>query len=160
MAYRVAILLPDSPAPMTPADPAFRFDVSEHSVAEWVYAYGRTAGLGTDTMPGSEALYLPLVASQAPSASSASNRRRRPTRPSRRSSCTTSRPGGQVSLAIERAKLVQESQKARVQIEAERTRNALLSSISHDLRTPLAAITGAAGTLMEDAEGPHRELLR
>ncbi len=55
----------------------------------------------------------------------------------------------QIALAIERANLADESQKAKVQIETERTRNALLSSISHDLKTPLAAITGAATSLIE-----------
>jgi len=38
-------------------------------------------------------------------------------------------------------------------------RNALLSSVSHDLKTPLAAIAGAAGSLIEDEVGPRRELV-
>ena len=55
----------------------------------------------------------------------------------------------QTALALERAALVEEAQQARVQAETERLRNSLLSSVSHDLRTPLAAITGAASTLVD-----------
>jgi two-component system, OmpR family, sensor histidine kinase KdpD len=55
----------------------------------------------------------------------------------------------QTALAIERATLAEEAQQAQVQIETERLRNTLLSSVSHDLRTPLAAITGAASSLLE-----------
>ena len=51
------------------------------------------------------------------------------------------------TTTLERANLVEESQRAKVQIETERTRNALLSSISHDLKTPLALIRGYAETL-------------
>jgi two-component system sensor histidine kinase KdpD len=59
----------------------------------------------------------------------------------------------QTALAIERAQLAKEAQEAQVRAEAERMRNALLSSVSHDLRTPLATIMGAASSLLED--GTH-----
>jgi two-component system sensor histidine kinase KdpD len=55
----------------------------------------------------------------------------------------------QTALAIERATLAEEAQQAQVQIETERLRSTLLSSVSHDLRTPLAAITGAASSLLD-----------
>src|SRR5207244_5177209 len=55
----------------------------------------------------------------------------------------------QPALAIERAHLADEAQQAQVRIETERLRNSLLSSVSHDLRTPLATITGAATTIPE-----------
>ncbi|MCB9455152.1 MAG: hypothetical protein H6671_04090 [Anaerolineaceae bacterium] len=67
----------------------------------------------------------------------------------------------QTALAIERAQLTNEAEQAQVQIEAERLRSSLLSSVSHDLRTPLAAITGAASGLLESNHDldPHgREL--
>jgi two-component system sensor histidine kinase KdpD len=62
----------------------------------------------------------------------------------------------QAALAIERVRLADETQQARLQIETEQLRNSLLSSVSHDLRTPLAAITGAASSLMdgEDSLNP------
>jgi two-component system, OmpR family, sensor histidine kinase KdpD len=55
----------------------------------------------------------------------------------------------QSALAIERARLADETEQTQVQIETERMRNLLLSSVSHDLRTPLASITGAASGLLQ-----------
>ena len=57
--------------------------------------------------------------------------------------------GTQVALAIERENLSRQAQVARFQIEAEQMRNALLSSVSHDLRTPLTVIAGSASSLLE-----------
>ena len=56
----------------------------------------------------------------------------------------------QVALAIERTRLSEEAQQAHVRAETERMRNAILSSVSHDLRTPLATITGAASSLVDE----------
>jgi two-component system sensor histidine kinase KdpD len=55
----------------------------------------------------------------------------------------------QMASAVERAELAEETQRARMQVEAEQLRSSLLSSVSHDLRTPLAVITGSASTLLE-----------
>ncbi|MHB2018261.1 MAG: ATP-binding protein [Candidatus Xenobia bacterium] len=55
----------------------------------------------------------------------------------------------QIATALERARLVQAREKAMLAAEAERLRNTLLSSVSHDLRTPLASITGAASSLLD-----------
>jgi two-component system, OmpR family, sensor histidine kinase KdpD len=55
----------------------------------------------------------------------------------------------QLTLAIERENLSRQAQAARFQIEAEQMRNALLSSVSHDLRTPLTVIAGSASSLLE-----------
>jgi hypothetical protein len=70
---------------------------------------------------------------------------------------------GQTALALERAQLAEQAQRARVEIEAEQLRTALLSSLSHDLRTPLGAITGAATSLLEHGgevePAARRELL-
>jgi K+-sensing histidine kinase KdpD len=52
--------------------------------------------------------------------------------------------------AIERADLASEARRAQLQMEAEQMRSSLLSSVSHDLRTPLAVVTGAASSLLED----------
>jgi two-component system sensor histidine kinase KdpD len=69
----------------------------------------------------------------------------------------------QVALAIERGQLADEAATARLRVETEHLRNTLLSSVSHDLRTPLAAITGATSTLLATGErldaGTRRELL-
>ena len=55
----------------------------------------------------------------------------------------------QAAVAIERIQLVADVDRAKLAAEADRLRTALLTSISHDLKTPLAAIMGAAGTLRE-----------
>lgn len=69
----------------------------------------------------------------------------------------------QTGLAIERAQLEVEAEQARVAVETERLRGALLSSVSHDLRTPLGAITGATSALLDDEQllrsEPGRDLL-
>jgi len=69
----------------------------------------------------------------------------------------------QTALALERARLAEDTQAAQVRIETERLRNSLLSSVSHDLRTPLAAITGAVSTILEGGarldDGTRHELL-
>jgi len=56
----------------------------------------------------------------------------------------------QIASAIERTELAEEAQWAQLQMETEQMRSSLLSSVSHDLRTPLAVVTGAASTLLED----------
>jgi two-component system sensor histidine kinase KdpD len=58
----------------------------------------------------------------------------------------------QAGLALERLALAERNEQSRVEIEAERLRTALLSSLSHDLRTPLGTIEGAGTALVEDAE--------
>lgn len=69
----------------------------------------------------------------------------------------------QITPSIERARLESEAEEARVHAETERLRSALLSSVSHDLRTPLGAITGVSSALLEDElllESPEgRDLL-
>lgn len=123
----------------------------ERAVARWVYEHGRPAGYGTDTLPASDALFLPLVGaggtigvfgiglgrlSDAPS-------------PSLRQLLETF--VAQTALALERVTLREEAQHAKLAVETERLRNDLLSTVSHDLRTPLASITGAAGVLLEQS---------
>jgi two-component system sensor histidine kinase KdpD len=132
-------------------------------VAQWAYDHGRAAGIGTDTLPGAQAQYLPLVASTGTVGVLA-------VRPLDRASL--SEPGvpgllaafaGQSALAIERGVMADRAHEEEVAVEAERLRTSLLSSLSHDLRTPLAAITGAASSLLEaaagDAPSARRELL-
>jgi two-component system sensor histidine kinase KdpD len=55
----------------------------------------------------------------------------------------------QISMALERARLVDATQRAQLEIKTERLRNALLSSVSHDLRTPLGVIKGAVTALID-----------
>jgi len=130
-------------------------------VAEWVMAHGRPAGLGTDTLPSARALYVPLLAARGcigvlgvlpveP---------QRFMDPDQRQLLEAF--VGQLATALERAELVVAAQKAHLQVQTEQLRNALLSSVSHDLRTPLAVITGAASALGDEviATPSGRELV-
>src|SRR5206468_8107162 len=71
---------------------------------------------------------------------------------------------GQLALAIERARLGQEAASARLEADASRTRAALFSSVTHDLRTPLASITASASSLLDEgvpfSDEQRDELLR
>ncbi len=58
----------------------------------------------------------------------------------------------QIALALERVRLAAEAQRAQMKMETEQLRNTLLSAISHDLRTPLAAIVGASSSLLRDSD--------
>ena len=128
----------------------FELDPKESGVAQWVFEHSERAGLGTDTLPGASALYLPLVGSAGPIGVVAV----RPTESSRLSDLDQllllESLVNHVALAIERTRLSEEAQQAHVHAETERMRNAILSSVSHDLRTPLATITGAATSLLNE----------
>jgi two-component system, OmpR family, sensor histidine kinase KdpD len=117
------------------------------SVAQWVYDHGKPAGLGTDTLPAAPAQYLPLTGTDRTLGVIAvrPTQRRRLLLPEQRHLLETF--AGQIALAIERAKLAEEAELSRVAAEAEGLRSTLLASISHDLRTPLAVITGASSAL-------------
>jgi two-component system sensor histidine kinase KdpD len=121
----------------------------ERAVAEWVFRHGRRAGLGTDTLPGAEALHVPVPGSGGTLGVLAvrPDPALLPLRPEHVDLLETL--ARLVGSPLERARLAQDAERARVEIEGERLRNTLLSSVSHDLRTPLAAITGAATGLLE-----------
>jgi two-component system sensor histidine kinase KdpD len=114
------------------------------SVAQWVYDNSAPAGLGTDTLSGAHAQYLPLNGSHRALGVLAvePTQRRRLLLPEQRHLIETF--AAQIALALERAGLQEEAEQSRVTAETERLRNTLLASISHDLRTPLAVITGAS----------------
>jgi two-component system sensor histidine kinase KdpD len=137
------------PAAFTPAE-------QDHAVIEWVRRHDKPAGVGTDTLPSAGALYVPLrpdvgVLGVQPTDA------RRLVDPDQRALLDVF--AAQIATALERARLGEEAAHAQVQMEAERLRSSLLSSVSHDLRTPLAVITGAASALL-DPEGPKEATTR
>ena len=122
------------------------------SVAQWVFDHKEPAGLGTDTLPGALAHYLPLPGSQALIGVAAilpANPRRLFVPEQQRLLETFA---SQIALALERAQLGAAAKASALSAESERLRNALLAAISHDLRTPLASIVGASSSLLERAE--------
>ena len=164
-AGRAGVLLPDEERrlvhPHAPASPGSLYN-ADLSIAQWVFDHDTPAGLGTDTLPGAPAQYLPLrgsgkvlgVLAVEPS------HRRRLLLPEQGHLLETF--AGQIALALERAALADEAERARVAAETESLRNTLLASISHDLRTPLAVIAGASSALSDPStafDEPSRRLL-
>ena len=132
----------------------------EGMVAKWVFKHGHLAGSGTPTLPNVKGIYLPLIASQ----NVIGVLRLETEQPQRLLEADSLRLlealGSQVGLAIERENLFRQAQTARLQIEAEQLRNTLLSSVSHDLRTPLTVIAGSASSLLEGEESLDSETKR
>jgi two-component system sensor histidine kinase KdpD len=152
---RVVVLLPQPDGQLAPDEGAaaqFPMDASELAVGQWVHAHGQVAGQGTDTLPGASGLYLPLTGSRG--TVGVLGLRPEDPRPLQAPEQLHQLEifASQTALAIERAQLAEDAERAQVRAETERLRNSLLSSVSHDLRTPLASITGAASTLLENDE--------
>jgi two-component system sensor histidine kinase KdpD len=131
------------------------------AIAQWVLDHGRRAGLGSDTLAAAPGLYLPLAPAAEAAADGPARRgfgvlavlpenRRRVLLPEQLHLLETF--AGQIGLALERAQLAEEAEAARVSAQSENLRNTLLASISHDLRTPLAVMAGAASTLADHGE--------
>ncbi|HSN77395.1 MAG TPA: sensor histidine kinase KdpD [Anaerolineae bacterium] len=148
----VAVLLPNMTASERLAvwghTRGYLLDAREQEVAQWAYEHGQAAGRGTATLASAEARYLPLKTARGavgvlgvkpsdPAIHLTPDQRR-----------LLEAFASLAALAVERAQLAEEAERARVQVETERMRNSLLSSVSHDLRTPLAGITGAASSLL------------
>jgi two-component system sensor histidine kinase KdpD len=147
----VEVLLPGPDGRLAPADPGPAVDSRETAVAQWTFDHGRLAGLGTDTLPGAAAVYVPLRGSQAVLGvlGARPHESLLPLTPDQLDLLEAL--ASQAASGLERARLASEAEKARLAAEAERLRNTLLSSVSHDLRTPLATITGAASSLLQPA---------
>ena len=133
-------------------------------VARWVADHNQMAGLNTDTLPNATALFVPLVGSQRTIGALGVRpddlaRFRDPEQRRLLETCASL-----TALSIERDQSVLEAEDAQLRMQTEQLRNSLLSSVSHDLRTPLAAIAGTAANLQTSLQGstkPHeREMLQ
>ncbi len=116
-------------------------------IAQWAFDHEEGAGRGTNTLPGSPILYLPLKAPmrvRGVLAIESSHPGRVLSPEQRRSLDTMARL---ISIALERVHYVEVAQTTSVEMESERMRNSLLSAISHDLRTPLSALVGLAESM-------------
>lgn len=148
----VVVLVPADRGKLTiPAtgQETFALDEKELSVAQWTFDHRQRAGLGTDTLSGARALYIPMVvASKAVGVIGILPRSSHGFFDQEQIHVLESLVN-QVALAIDRAMISLEAQEALLKAETETLRNTLLSSVSHDLRTPLASITGAITTLLQ-----------
>lgn len=162
-----AVLLPDANDALTVAGRHGEFpqhESNESAAARWVFDHQKWAGWSTDTLPAAQAIYLPLVASGRSLGvlGLRPHDRSRALEPDQRHMLETF--ATQLAIALERAAFAAQAETATRQAETERVRSALLSCVSHDLRTPLATIAGAASTLLDDTAGvsadTRRELLQ
>lgn len=120
---------------------------ADDGVAQWAFDRGEAAGFGTDTLPASACLVLPLKAPMRLRGVLAIQPAERGAfGPEQRRLLDTC--ASLLAISLERIHYIDVAQKTTLQIESERLRNSLLSAISHDLRTPLAALVGLAETLV------------
>ncbi|HWA88721.1 MAG TPA: sensor histidine kinase KdpD [Rhizomicrobium sp.] len=163
----VVILLPDPKTKRleirTGYPPEDELDAQDLAAAMWCWERGTATGRNAETLPGAKRLFLPMrtgqglvgvigLLSQDGHGILAPDERR-----------LLDSLLDQTALAIERSQLVERVDEAQVRAEADKLRVAILSSLSHDLRTPLASILGSATSLLSsngiyDAE-QTRELL-
>jgi two-component system sensor histidine kinase KdpD len=161
------VLIPNSQEEVKPTiDGATQVDMA---VAQWVYDHQQPAGLGTDTLPSSSALYIPLKAPMRTRGvlglvPQDAHQVFIPEQQRLLETCAA-----QIALALERVHYVEVAQDAIVAMESERLRNSVLSTISHDLRTPLTTMVGLSTLLDKDlaheqqkdvARSIHDEALR
>ncbi|HSQ60902.1 MAG TPA: DUF4118 domain-containing protein [Acidobacteriota bacterium] len=150
---RVAILMQEAGGGLATAggDPAILDTQAERDAASWAQRSGVPSGMASAMHTSAQGLFVPLVAG------------------AKTLGVLALRPEGDATgydparldllralaslsaLAIARCRLADDSRAARIEVETERSRNALLQSVSHDLRTPLASITGAATGLRDGA---------
>jgi two-component system, OmpR family, sensor histidine kinase KdpD len=143
-----ALLLPNAAGQLAQTSP--RADAAlavDSGIAQWAFDRGQPAGFGTDTLPGSEVLYIPLRApTRARGVLAVKARNRRLLRiPEQRQLLDTF--AALIAIALERVHYVEVAQDAVVRMESERLRNSLLAALSHDLRTPLTVLVGLAESL-------------
>lgn len=127
--------------------PEDRIDAASQAAAAWAWEFQRPAGKDSPAMADSDWLFLPMRTGRGPigvlgvqigaGAKALTDDLGR----------LLATLADQAAIAVERTALVTDIESARVATEAERLRSALLSSLSHDLRTPLASILGAATSL-------------
>jgi two-component system, OmpR family, sensor histidine kinase KdpD len=148
---RVVLLLPENGSIAVKAGypPEDTLDEADLAAAKWAWQSDRPAGRGSENLPGAKRLFLPMRTGRGPVGVIGID---------------SDKPGplltpdgrrlldalaDQAALAIERVHLVEDMEHVRRTVEAERLRSALLTSISHDLRTPLAAVLGSAGAMRD-----------
>jgi two-component system, OmpR family, sensor histidine kinase KdpD len=127
--------------------PEDRLDAADMAAARWTWEHNRPAGRGADTLPGGKRLFLPLRTGSGPVGVIGIDRDAAGPLLTPDERRLLDALCDQAAIAIERISLAKGLDEARVLAETERLRAALLTSISHDLRTPLASILGTVSSL-------------
>ena len=162
---RVVLLLPEEGLLTVKSGypPEDQLDQADLAAANWAWSNDRPAGRGSDTLPGAKRLFLPMRTGRGPiGVIGIDNDRTGPLlTPDQRRLLDALVDQG--ALAIERVLLVEDMDRVKRTVESERLRSALLTSISHDLKTPLASVLGAASTMRDLAgalsDSEKRDLL-
>ncbi|WP_426436406.1 DUF4118 domain-containing protein [Bradyrhizobium genosp. P] len=148
---RVVLLLPEDDMLAVKAGypPEDQLDKADLAAANWAWGNDRPAGRGSDTLPGAKRLFLPMRTGRGPiGVIGIDDDRTGPLlTPDQRRLLDALVDQG--ALAIERVLLVEDMDRVKRTVESDRLRGALLTSISHDLKTPLASVLGAASTLRD-----------
>ena len=128
----------------------------DSAAADWAWANGKPAGRGSATLPTADWLFLPLRTARG-SVGVLGVQMQGQGLLTPEESRLLETLSDQAAVAIERTAMAADVEKARLTTETDRLRSALLSSVSHDLRTPLVSILGAATTLINyDATLPQK----
>jgi len=146
---RIVLLLPTGTSLAVRAGypPEDQLDDADLAAAQWTWEHNRPAGRGADTLPGARRLFLPLRTGRAPVGVLGVDRDEPGPLLTPDGRRLLDALADQAAVAIERITLVEDIDRARVVAETERLRAALLTSISHDLRTPLSSIIGSLSSL-------------
>ena len=163
---RVMVLLPGEHATIAPRagyPPDDTLADADLAAAQWCFAHDRATGRSSDTLPGARWLFLPLRTSRGVLGVLGLDRDEPGPLVTPDQQRLLDALADQAAVSIERVTLADDLDRTRLQAEADRLRAALLTSVSHDLRTPLASIRGAAETLQtygaDLPDGARRELL-
>ena len=148
---RVVLLLPEDGVITVKAGypPEDELDKADLAAANWAWGNDRPAGRGSDTLPGTKRLFLPMRTGRGPiGVIGIDDDRTGPIlTPDQRRLLDALIDQG--ALAIERVRLVEDIDRVKRSEELDRLRSALLTSISHDLKTPLASVLGSASALRD-----------
>ena len=148
---RVVLLLPEDGVITVKAGypPEDELDKADLAAANWAWGNDRPAGRGSDTLPGTKRLFLPMRTGRGPiGVIGIDDDRTGPIlTPDQRRLLDALIDQG--ALAIERVRLVEDIDRVKRSEESDRLRSALLTSISHDLKTPLASVLGSASALRD-----------
>jgi two-component system sensor histidine kinase KdpD len=163
---RSVVLMPDDDDVVARAayPPDEEIDARGRAAARWAWQKGEIAGWGSGTLPEAAWQFRPMSTARGRVGVVAFRRNDNEPTLTPETDRTLNALLDQAAVAIERASLVHEMAQAEALVETEKLRSALLSSISHDLRTPLASIIGSASSLLSEElklnEAQRRDLLR